>query len=69
MNSYQNFEMNTFNPMYIENETLKKRLDYLETVISSAERFESTRTIVDLKSFINDVLFFCYYNNIFLKVI
>lgn len=58
MNSYQNFEMNTFNPMYIENETLKKRLDYLETVISSAERFESTRTIVDLKSFINDVLFF-----------
>lgn len=55
MSLQQSREINNFNPLYIENETLKRKLDYLESIVSSAERFEASRTIVDLKSFIKDV--------------
>ena len=50
-----NFELNKFNPQYIENESLKTRLEYLEALVIAGEHFESTRSLVDLKSFIKDV--------------
>lgn len=64
MSLQQSREINNFNPLYIENETLKRKLDYLEGIVSSAERFESSRTIVDLKSFIKDVNIFSFINSI-----
>ena len=52
-----NFEINKFSPQYLENENLRQRLDYLENLVSAGEHFESTRSLVDLKSFIKDVKF------------
>jgi hypothetical protein len=48
-------ETNKFNPQFIENEALRHRLEYLEGLISAGEHFESTRSLVDLKSFLKDV--------------
>jgi len=53
-----NFEINKFNPQFLDNETLRLRLDYLESLVSAGEKFESTRSLVDLKSFIKDVQLF-----------
>lgn len=49
------FDPNKYNPQLIENETLRAKLEYLEGLVSAAERFESTRSLVDLKSFVLDV--------------
>ena len=53
-----NLEINKFNPQFLDNETLKLRLEYLESLISAGEKFEATRSLVDLKSFIKDVELF-----------
>ena len=52
-----NIEINKFNPQLIENESLRQRLEYLEGLVSAGEHFESTRSLLDLKSFLKDVAF------------
>lgn len=62
-----NIEINKFNPQLIENETLRQRLEYLEGLVSAGEHFESTRSLLDLKSFLKDVAFFRLVNYLNLR--
>lgn len=47
-----NMEKNLPTP---DNETVKKKLEYLEGILEMANKFETTKSLFDLKTFLKDV--------------
>lgn len=38
-----------------DNDTLRKKLEYLEGILEMANKFETTKSLFDLKTFLKDV--------------